>query len=338
VSALPLTGRRPGPAEDELDVSCAGGVAAVKVDGLSRRFGAVLALTDVALEIHAGEIHALVGPNGAGKTTLLRLLTGLLQADTGSARVLGIDPFRSPRELRRRIGVVPSGTRSFYLRISGFENLLFFARLHGLRYRAAASRAKGALEAVDLSPFAHAPVSTYSTGMQRRLAVARATLHDPALLLIDEATHDLDPEASARVRGLVAAAAARGAGVLWTTQRLEEIRGFAGAVTLLDKGEVRFAGTVPQLLGFAHRRQYLVSLDAGCAEPPGRLVLSGIPVASLIGAGGGEGHYLLTLEDDAILGDALDLLSDAGARVTGCSDARPSVEEAFLSLVSSARG
>jgi len=336
VSALPLTGRRPGPGEDEPEATLAGGASAVKVDGLSRRFGTVLALSDVALEIHVGEIHALVGPNGAGKTTLLRLLTGLLQADTGSARVLGIDPFRSPRELRRRIGVVPSGTRSFYLRISGFENLLFFARLHGLKYRTAVSRAKAALEAVDLSAFANAPVSTYSTGMQRRLAVARATLHDPALLLVDEATHDLDPEASARVRGLVAAAAARGAGVLWTTQRLEEIKGFAGAVTLLDKGMVRFAGSVPQLLGFAHRRQYLVSLDAGCAEPPGRLILSETPVASLAAAGG-DGHYLLTLEDDAILGDALDVLSIAGARVTGCSEARPSVEEAFLSLVSSAR-
>ena len=305
----------------------------VRAEGVVRSFGAKRALDGLSIAVRAGEIHALVGPNGAGKTTLLRVLTGLVQPDDGLVRVLGLDPFSSPRGLRRRIGVVPSGTRSFYLRISGFENLLFFARLYGLRYRAAAARAAAALEAVDLSAAAHDPVSTYSTGMQRRLAIARATLHEPELLLIDEATHDLDPEAATLVRGLVDGAAKRGAAVLWTTQRLEEIKGFADAVTLIDAGTVRFVGTVPQLVGLADRRTYLVTLDG---EPPELLLLGGTLVASLDADGDG-GHYVLTLAPQAVLGDALDILSSAGVRVIGCSEARPSVEEAFLSVIERGR-
>jgi ABC-2 type transport system ATP-binding protein len=337
---------RPSSAERGITAATGGehtaAVDAVAVRGndLARRFGATSALAGVSIAVQAGEVHALLGPNGAGKTTLLRLVTGMLEPDAGSVNVLGLDPFRSPREVRRRIGVVTSGTRSFYLRISGFENLLFFGRLQGLRRDVAASRALAALDAVDLSAAAHAPAATYSTGMQRRLAMARATLHEPEVLLIDEATHDLDPEASARVRELVSQAASRGVAVLWTTQRLEEIRGFADAVTLLDAGRVRFVGTVPQLLVFAQRRQYLITLDGTDGEqPPEQLLCSGAYVASLVAAGDGSTpDFLLTLERDAVLSDAFVALSERGWRVTGCSDARASVEDAFLSLLSEARG
>src|SRR5581483_5404244 len=298
-------------------------VAAVEV---TRRFGGTVALDGVSLEVERGTIHALVGPNGAGKTTLLRLLTGLLDADGGSLRVLGVDPARSPLELRRRIGVVPSGTRSFYLRISGFENLVFFARLQGLSARDAKERARRALAAVDLVDAADRAVSAYSTGMHRRLAVARATVHEPELLLVDEATHDLDPVASARVRELVETAARGGASVLWATQRLEELRGFADRVTLLDRGRERFSGTVAQLQLFAQRRQYLVTLETD-APPPARIH----ELASLRDAG--DGNYLLALEENVALGDAIVALADAGVRVVACADARPSLEQAFLALV-----
>src|ERR671936_2396896 len=112
--------------------------AAIDVRGLSRRFGETTALDEVTLRVEAGSVHGLLGPNGAGKTTLLRCLVGLTRPDSGSARVLGLEPARTPRELRRRVAVIPSGDRSFYLRISGLENLVFFARLHGLSRRAPA--------------------------------------------------------------------------------------------------------------------------------------------------------------------------------------------------------
>ena len=103
---------------------------------VSRRFGRTVALDDVSLAVAAGEVHALLGPNGAGKTTLLRILTGIVEPTSGSASVMGLDPSKSSRLLRRQIGLVPSGDRSYYLRLSGLENLVFFARLQGFRRRA----------------------------------------------------------------------------------------------------------------------------------------------------------------------------------------------------------
>ena len=304
----------------------------VRAEAVVRRFGATTALAGVSLGIESSEIHALVGPNGAGKTTLLRVLTGLVVADEGSVRVLDLDPGRSPREVHRSVGVVTSGARSFYLRISGFENLLFFARLFGLRRRDAAARATALLDAVDLAEAANRPVSTYSTGMQRRLAMARALLSDPPLLLIDEATHDLDPHASTRVRALVSDAARRGAAVLWATQRLEEIKGFADNVTLLDRGMVRFTGSVPRLVGHAIRDQYLIRLVPD-RTPPAELLSGGVTVGTLTPSDYDDEHYTLTLLGGAILGDALDALSVAGARILSCTETRPSVEDAFLTLV-----
>ncbi len=171
-----------------------------------------------------------------------------MSPSSGSVRVLGQEVERRNREARGLVGLVPSGDRSFYLRISGLENLAFFGRLNGLRRRAAFERAAELLGHVGLADAAERPVGEYSHGMQKRLSVARALITDPAVLLVDEATHDLDPEGARRIRALIEDCANRGAAVVWATQRLDEIRGFAGSVTLLHEGRVRFAGSVPALL------------------------------------------------------------------------------------------
>ena len=309
----------------------------VTVDQVKRSFGVVQALDGVSLAIAQGEIHALVGPNGAGKTTLLRVLTGLVEVDSGFVRIMGLDPSRSMRDVHRRLGVVVSGARSFYMRISGRENLVFFARLHGFSRREAVARADELLDAVDLGDAARRPVSGYSTGMQRRLAVARALLGEPALLLIDEATHDLDPQSAARVRALVKEAARNGAAVLWTTQRLEEIRGFADRVTLLDRGTVRFDGTLPHLLMHAARDQFLLRLSGLRVARAQLTGPDGTRLGALTPSDAGGDHYVLTLDPGAVLGDALEALGSMGARLLSCSEATPSVEEAYLTLIEGAR-
>jgi ABC-2 type transport system ATP-binding protein len=313
-----------------------GAAPAIEANCVSRRFGDKLALDGVSLTVSPGGIHALLGPNGAGKTTLLRTFLGLIEPSSGTAAVMGIDSRGAPLALRRQVGLVPSGDRSFYLRVSGLENLVFFGRLYGMSRRRAKARAFEVLETVDLIDAAREPVNVYSHGMQKRLGLARALLVDPGALLVDEATHDLDPEAAHNSRNLVRELAARGTAILWTTQRVEEIRGFADRVTLLAQGRVRFAGTVPELMAHALPRRYVVHLrNGGMDGERAREVLShalgGLGSVFTTAADGSE-HYLLALRDAAPLGDALARLRDAGFQLIGCRDERSGVEEAFLAL------
>ncbi|HEX6131843.1 MAG TPA: ABC transporter ATP-binding protein, partial [Actinomycetota bacterium] len=236
---------------------------AIEAIGVVRRFRERPALRGVSVHVVPGEIHALLGRNGAGKTTLLRILAGLATPDEGEVRAFG-EPGHRPmtRDARAVVGLVPSGDRSFYLRLSGLENLVFFARLYGLRKRRASERAREMLRWVELEDAATRAVGEYSHGMQKRLSVARGLLMEPPILLVDEATHDLDPGAAIRVRDLVTAARDRGTAVIWATQRLDEIRGFADRVTILHEGLVRFEGSVPQLMATTAPTRYVVQLDA----------------------------------------------------------------------------
>jgi ABC-2 type transport system ATP-binding protein len=294
---------------------------------VSHRFEEKLVLDRLSLQLAAGEVHALLGPNGAGKTTLIRILAGLLHPTEGHVSVAGFEPRANARLFRQKIGFLPSGDRTFYLRISALENLVFFGRLHGMRRRAAVNRAYEVLAEVGLQDVARQWVAAYSHGMQKRLAVARALLTSPPVLLIDEATHDLDPQGARRVRDLVAAAAARGSAVIWATQRLDEITGFADGVTLLDQGQVRFRGGVQQLMARAAPHRFVVHLRGfdGSGD-----ALKGAAVLSPVGAS--AEHFVLALEEGVILGDALAALTAAGIQVLACREERSNVEEAFLRL------
>ena len=311
--------------------------AAVEVRHVRRLFDRTEALRGVSLTVGTGEIHALLGPNGAGKTTLLRILTGLTEPTEGQI-LFGGTPVAQlgDRAFRKMFGLVPSGDRSFYLRISGLENLVFFARLNGLRRGKALDRARVCLADVGLADAATRRVGEYSHGMQKRLSVARALLMDPPLLFVDEATHDLDPEGARRIADLVEAAARRGTAVLWTTQRLEEIRGFADRVTVLDDGEVRFTGTVAQLISTAVAQRYVLRLRNGESSPrellaQGRAALGQLGTIGVSDLSDDE-HYRLSLQDDVSLGAALQALMSAHIEVLACREERSGIELAFLKL------
>jgi ABC-type multidrug transport system ATPase subunit len=299
---------------------------AIEVEGLHRTFGAVHALNGVDLEVEPGEVHALLGPNGAGKTTLMRILSGLVDPSEGTAYVLDRRAGRSS-ELRAAIGFVPSGDRTFYLRLSGLENLVFFGRLHGLRRRAARTRALELLEAVGLGAAGTRPVSTYSHGMQKRLSFARALLSAPQLLLVDEATHDLDPVAAQQVRELTTERARQGAAVLWATQRIEELHGFAQRVTVLDHGTVAFSGALSALAAIGGGDRHI--LELGTASTLSPAALDGL--GTLL-PGPDASHVLLALAPGATLGAAIAALTAAGADIVSCRDERPPIERAFLAV------
>jgi ABC-2 type transport system ATP-binding protein len=309
-------------------------VRAIEVVDVWRRFGEKEALRGVRFGVAYGEVHALIGPNGAGKSTLLRILAGLVTPTSGTVSIAGLDA-SDPRVLHR-IGLVPAGTRSFYLRLSGLENLIFFARLHGFSKRAARERALEVLDEVGLADAARKPVGLYSGGMQRRLAVARALFTRPPVLLIDEATHDLDPQGADAVRGLTTDIARGGAAVLWATQRLEELDGFATEVTLIHEGSQRFTGTIPDLLLHSGGRRYHVRI-----ESDGELSF-----ASALRVAGGSGveivrngvpnEYVIALDESQSLARLLASLAQLNVIAVGCREERSAMEQAFVSLVTEA--
>ena len=290
------------------------------------RFGDKTALDKVDLAIAPGEIHALLGPNGAGKTTLIRVLCGLTKPPQGTVLTSG------------RVGFVPSGDRSFYLRISNLENLIFFARLHGLRLRQARGRAREVLDAVGLGEVADRPVGRCSHGMQKRLSVARALLISPQVLLVDEATHDLDPEGARRIRALVSQLAGEGTAVLWTTQRIDEVQGFAHSVTLLLDGAVVFSGSPAELAARAPSDRYLIQVSTRVAgtPPPLAAVRLAVGPGTPITATNDAGHFVLAPRDPDGLGVAVARLVNAGFDVITCRQAKSEMEEAFLVLTGAA--
>ena len=287
------------------------------------RFGAKLALDRVDLTVRPGEIHALLGPNGAGKTTLIRVLTGLVEPQSGSVSRAGT------------VGLVPSGDRSFYLRISTLENLIFFARLHGLRLRAAKRRSREVLEQVGLGEVAGRPVGRCSHGMQKRLAVARALLVEPQILLVDEATHDLDPEGARRIRGLIRDLAGGGVAIVWTTQRVDEVRGFAHSMTFLRSGKVGFTGSPSELAAQAPAQRYVIQVRERDTQTAPRLAALQLAV----GAGGtvagpvdGGHEFLIGADGEGALGRTVARLVAAGFDVLACRHEHSELEQAFLHL------
>jgi ABC-2 type transport system ATP-binding protein len=297
----------------------------VLVQDVVCRFGDKTALDSVDLAIAPGEIRALLGPNGAGKTTLIRALSGLIKPQHGTVSTTG------------PVGLVPSGDRSFYLRISNLENLIFFARLHGMKLRQARARARETLAAVGLGDVANRPVGRCSHGMQKRLSVARALLVNPRVLLVDEATHDLDPEGARRIRTLVRRLADDGTAVLWTTQRIDEVSDFVDSVTLLLQGSVAFTGSPAELAARAPADRYLIQVRTrdGAMPPLAALHLAIGPCAT-IASTNDLGYFVVVPRDPQGIGQALARLVNGGFDVITCRQAQSEMEEAFLLLTGAA--
>jgi ABC-2 type transport system ATP-binding protein len=220
---------------------------AVEVSGLTRKFGAVVAVDQVTLTIEQGEIFGLIGPNGAGKSTLIKMLTTLLPPTSGSARVAGHDIVREAAEVRRHIGYVPQ-LLSADGSLTGYENLLLSARLYGVPRQERTERITRALSRMGLSEAAHHLVGHYSGGMIRRLEIAQSLLHRPTVLFLDEPTVGLDPGARETVWERVLELRDRfHRTMVVTSHYMEEIDEFCDRLALIHRGRIAAVGTPAEL-------------------------------------------------------------------------------------------
>jgi ABC-2 type transport system ATP-binding protein len=205
----------------------------------------VEALRDVSFEVETGEIFGLIGRNGAGKTTLTKIVATLVQPTTGSVSVRDHDSVRDDEHVRRDIGLATAEERSFYWRLTSEQNLLFFARLHGLSDRVAKHRIKDLFATLELDEVARRRFGELSTGNKQRLAVARAMLSSPPVLLLDEPTRSLDPLAAARMRELIRSLAEQDPPVtiFLTSHNLAEVETLCGRVAIISRGRIKAIDT-----------------------------------------------------------------------------------------------
>jgi ABC-2 type transport system ATP-binding protein len=247
-----------------------GGVA-VRAEGLRKSYGSTVAVDGISLEIPAGQIFGLLGPNGAGKSTTIGMLSGLLLPDAGRVEVAGGDPGKP--ESRRRLGVAPQSL-AIYPELTAEENLRFFGELYSLSGARLRERVAWALDLAGLTERRGERVSNYSGGMQRRLNLACALVHDPDVLFLDEPTVGVDPQSRNAIFEQIERLGAAAKTVLYTTHYMEEAQRLCDRVAIVDQGRVLALGTVDELIA-AHGGKSVLHVALG-ASPPGGIDPTGL--------------------------------------------------------------
>ena len=300
---------------------------AISFSSVHKTFGDVHALNDIGFDAPTGSVTVLLGPNGAGKTTTVRLTTGALIADTGRVRVLGLDPLVDGDEVRSRVGVVPPKP-AFYDQLTGWENLQFAATI----FEGSEQDARDAAERFKIADALDQEVAGYSTGMRTRLALARAVVHDPEVLMLDEPTAGLDPESARAVLELIVELAERGRTIVMCTHLLHEAEGIADQVVLLENGHVRAHGD-PNDLARTYMPDPIVIIDA-----EDRTSLSFLPELDGIIETRSEGALRVTLDSTDRIPDIVIEMVKRGVRPTRIEPLNPSLEDLYFEMQRAHRG
>lgn len=296
-------------------------MSAIRTDRLTKRYGSVAAVSDVSFEVSAGEVVGFLGPNGAGKTTTLRMLAGLVRPTSGSCHVLDGSV---PGPTLRQVGTMIEEP-TFYPYLTGRANLRHAALLHG---DVPERRIDEVLAFVRMENAANKKVRAYSQGMRQRLALARAVLWKPKVLLLDEPTNGLDPAGIAEVREALATVAEEGAAVLVSSHILAEVEKLADRVLAIDKGALRFDGSLDRLVSRMDEQTvtYVVRADDVAS------VLAAASALGLSARSGDDGAALVDVPR-AEAGELLHRLALHGVKVLSAAPRTDSLESAYLRLV-----
>lgn len=304
----------------------------ISIDNLTRHFKETVAVDQLSLEVHAGEIFGFLGHNGAGKTTTVRLLNGVIEPTSGSLRVLGLDPQVDGAALRARTGVLTE-TPSLDERLTAWDNLSIYANLYGVQKSALKPRVMELLTEFDLAERANEKVGGYSKGMKQRLALARALLHKPELIFLDEATSGLDPVSAHHVNQLIERMARRdGCTVFMCTHNLVEAQRLCDRVAILEHGKLVALGTPAELT-----HQFVRRLDVEIEVPEeqteiARNVLRSLPELVLGEPAKPNGALVVTINKHESIPDVLASLVQHDVRVYRLAAQEVNLEQVYFTI------
>ena len=298
------------------------------------------AVDGVDLQIQRGEIFGLLGPNGAGKSTTIRMLCTLLEPTSGTAHVNGYDVVKQANEVRRSLGTLLAGERSIYWKLTGRENLEYFAALYHIPQAIAKQRVDELIDRMELKDRANELVEKYSTGMRQRVAIAKALLARPPILLLDEPTLGLDPQAARNLRELIAQLKQEGHTILLTTHYMEEADQLSDRIGIIDAGKV-IALDTPEGLKRRIDQKEIIRLEVtGWQEYIGEKLRALSEVSNLVARKQGEADLwevnLQSSNSRAVLPKLVENIGQNGTRLVNMNIVKPSLEDVFIHLTGKA--
>jgi gliding motility-associated transport system ATP-binding protein len=305
----------------------------LEISHLVKHFGPLVAVDDVSFTVPAGQVLGFLGPNGAGKSTTMKMITGFLAPTAGTAVICGHDILRRPLAAKRQIGYLPEGAPA-YPDMSAAGFLAFVAHIRGFRGADARRRMARIAELIHIDDVLNQPIETLSKGYRRRVGVAQALLHDPAVIILDEPTDGLDPNQKYEMRGIIRAMS-REKAIIISTHLLEEVEAVCGRAIIIARGRILADGTPAELAARSvYHNAVHVGLPGG-ADPgiAGQLAsLSAVRAVEPAGLGDDRGLWVFPRDGGPILAEVAELVHARGWKVTGIRAERGRLDDVFRAI------
>lgn len=302
---------------------------AIQIKDLHKDFGEVYAVKGVSLEVKQGEIFSLLGPNGAGKSTIISMLSCLLEPTRGEALIMGHSIKDDPMAVKKALGVVPQEI-ALYADLSARENMNFWGKMYGLRGSELNERVAHSLDMVGLSDRQNGRVSTFSGGMQRRLNIALAMMHQPEVVIMDEPTVGIDPQSRRHILDNVKQFNQAGMTVLYTTHYMEEAQELSDEIAIMDQGQVIARGSHNDLVKLVGEQD---RIDLTLAFPSDEIADRWRQIGGVHKVSMEDDHYSLLVDDsNLILPRLFDVANNLNARINSVEIMEPNLESVFLHL------